>query len=48
MDRTAFKEMTFNGAPPGVVEPEGNAAANVAAIRREILSVFGVRLENAA
>lgn len=45
MDRTAFKEMTFNGAPPGIGEPDGNAAANVAAIRREVLSLLGANLE---
>jgi len=40
MDRTAFKEMTFNGAPPRLVEPEGNAAANVSAIREEVLALI--------
>ncbi|WP_207462173.1 ParA family protein [Azospirillum sp. SYSU D00513] len=48
MDRTAFKEMTFNGAPPRLVEPEGNAAANVAAIRQEVLSLLSAKVEDAA
>jgi chromosome partitioning protein len=44
MDRTAFKEMTFNGAPPRVVEPGGNAAANVSAICQEVLALIGVAI----
>ena len=48
MDRTALKEMTFNGAPPGLVEPTGNAAANIAAIRREVQALLGAKVEDAA
>lgn len=48
MDRTAFKEMTFNGAPPRLVEPGSNAAANVEAIRREVLALLGVEVEDVA
>jgi len=47
MDRTAFKEMTFNGAPPRLVEPGGNAAANIAAIRREVQALLGAGMEDA-
>jgi hypothetical protein len=29
MERTALRELTFNGYVPGLTDPEGNAAANI-------------------
>lgn len=40
MDRTALKEMSFNGAPPRLADPEGNAAGNVSAIRMELVRLL--------
>lgn len=37
MQRTALAEMSFNGYAPCLAEPEGNAAANVRAVRDDIL-----------
>ncbi len=48
MDRTVFKEMTFNGAPPRLIDPDGNAAANVAAIRHEVQALLNAKVEDAA
>lgn len=48
MDRTALKEMTFNGAPPRLLEPNGNAAANIAAIRQEVQALLVAKVEDAA
>jgi len=41
LDRTAIREMSFNGAPPRVADPEGGAAANVAAITENVLAQIG-------
>lgn len=43
MDRTAFKEMSFNGAPPRLADPKGNGAANVAAVGQEVLALIAAR-----
>lgn len=48
MDRTALKEMTFNGAPPRLTDPAGNAAANVSSICQEVLALLGAKVERAA
>lgn len=48
MERTVLKEMTFNGQPPALIEPDGNAAANVAAVRAELLSLLGRSVEVAS
>ncbi|MDG3443701.1 ParA family protein [Nitrospirillum amazonense] len=40
MDRTAFKELTYNGQSPSITDPEGNAALNIKSIANDILSVL--------
>jgi chromosome partitioning protein len=40
--RTAFQAMTYTGKPPYVQEVNGGAAANVAALTDEVLSILGL------
>ena len=40
LERTAFKEMTFNGAAPNLGNRDGNAAKNVIAIFDEIMALL--------
>lgn len=40
LERTAFKEMTFNGAAPNLGDRDGNAAKNVIAIFDEIMALL--------
>jgi chromosome partitioning protein len=40
MERTVFKEMTFNGAAPNLDDRSGNAARNVIAIFEEIVALL--------
>src|SRR4051812_21297239 len=41
MERTAIRELTFNGYVPRLADPKGNAAVNIHALAREIAEVLG-------
>jgi chromosome partitioning protein len=39
-ERTVFKEMTFSGKTPGMVDPDSNAAMNISAMTTELLQTL--------
>jgi hypothetical protein len=40
MERTAIRELTFNGYVPRLADPEGNAAANIHMLALELAEVL--------
>lgn len=43
MERVAFKEMTFSGAAPNIVDRQGNAAKNVITMFDEVIGLLPTR-----
>jgi chromosome partitioning protein len=39
-ERTIFKEMTFSGKTPGMIDPDSNAAMNISAMTTELLQTL--------